>query len=212
MKQTRLILASLSVFLVNLAYILYLPKFSYSVNGPNILKAIPIIYWILLILSSFLFVISLYLNRKSKGLVIIGLMYGFLFYLTNLYFVIPYEQTDTSVSRYIEFMLSSGKITHEALSNPQLSYLSFPVSFILETTMMLIGGIGKIAIYTVGLFVFLGVFYIGLILYYYKKDKNTKFAVLSLATYVVLSFYVINDQVAPQTLALAFLPYLFLFL
>jgi len=195
---------------MDLTYILHLPKFSYSTNGPNILKAVPIIHWVLLILSSSLLVASLYLNRKSKwSLIIIGLMYGALFYITNLYFVVPYEQTDASVSRFIEFMLSSKRITREALSVYSLSYLSYPVSFILEISMMLIGGMGKISIYTVGLFVFLGAFYVGLILYYYKKDRDTKFAVLSLATYIVLSFYVINDQVAPQTLALAFLPYLY---
>ncbi|MFA4646583.1 hypothetical protein P8X24_04880 [Pyrococcus kukulkanii] len=210
MKRTHLILTSLLVFLIDLTYILHLPKFSYSINGPNILKAVPVIHWVLLILSSYLLVASLNLNRRGKWfLVIIGLMYGALFYITNLYFVVPYEQTDIWPSTAIEFLLSSGRITHEALSVHSLSYLSYPVSFILEISMMLIGGIGKISIYTVGLFVFLGAFYVGLILYYYKKDRDTKFAILSLATYIVLSFYVINDQVAPQTLALAFLPYLY---
>ncbi|MGQ4892558.1 MAG: hypothetical protein ACP6IP_08730 [Candidatus Njordarchaeia archaeon] len=210
MKHIHLILTSLLAFLIDLTYILHLPKFSYSINDPNILKAIPLTHWVLLILSSSLLVVSLYLNPKSKSpLVIIGLVYGALFYITNLYFVVPYEQTDVSVSRFIEFMLSSGRITHEALSIHELSYLSYPISFILETSMMLIGGIGKITIYTVGLFVFLGAFYVGLILYYYKKDRDMKFAILSLATYIVLSFYVINDQLAPQTLALVFIPYLY---
>jgi len=208
-RLINLTLMSLLVFLIDLTYILHLPKFSYSINGPNILKAVPVIHWILLILSSSLLVASLNLNRRDKWpLVIIGLMYGALFYITNLYFVVPYEQTDIP-SGLIEFLLSSGRITHKALSVYSLSYLSYPVSFILEISMMLIGGIGKISIYTVGLFVFLGAFYVGLILYYYKKDRDMKFAILSLATYIVLSFYVINDQVAPQTLALAFLPYLY---
>jgi len=210
MKRIHLILTSLLVFLIDLTYILHLPRFSYSTNGPNILKAIPVVHWILLILSSSLLVASLCLNRRDKwSLIIIGLMYGALFYITNLYFVVPYEQTDIWPSNAIEFMLSSGRITREALSIHELSYLSYPVSFIFEISMMLIGGIGKIAIYTVGLFVFLGAFYVGLILYYYKKDRDMKFVILSLMTYIVLSFYVINDQVAPQTLALAFLPYLY---
>jgi len=137
-------------------------------------------------------------------------LYGALFYITNLYFLIPYEQVENDgPSNILEFMLSSGKITHEALSDRALSYLSYPISFILEAAMILVGGIGKIGIYTVGLFVFLGAFYVGLILYYHKKGNDVKFAILSLATYVVLSFYVINDQVAPQTLALAFLPYIY---
>jgi len=200
------------IFLIDLTYILHLPKFSYSTNGPNILKAIPVVHWILLIFSSSLLVASLNLNRRDKWpSVIIGLMYGALFYITNLYFMIPYEQVEnTFPSSIIEFLLSSGRITREALSVHSLSYLSYPISFILEISMMLIGGIGKISIYTVGLSVFLGAFYVGLILYYYyKKGRDIKFAVLSLATYIVLSFYVINDQVAPQTLALAFLPYLY---
>jgi len=200
---------SLLVFLVDLIYVSSLPNFSYSVNGVNILKAVPLTHWILLILSSSLLITSIYsIPRGKYSLLFIGLMYGFLFYLPNLYFIVPYEQTDIVLPRYFEFMLSSGKITHEVLSIHALSYLSYPVSFILETVIMLIGGIGKITIYTVGLFVFLGAFYVGLILYYYE-DKDTKLAVLSLITYVVLSFYVINDQVAPQTLALALLPYLY---
>jgi len=208
-KRVHLFLAILVVFLIDLTYILHLPKFSYSTNGPNMLKAIPAVHWILLILSSSLLVASLYLNLRNKWpLIIIGLMYGALFYITNLYFVVPYEQTDIP-SGLIEFLLLSGRITREALSVHSLSYLSYPISFILEISMMLIGGIGKIEIYTVGLFVFLGAFYVGLILYYYEKDRDMKFAILSLATYIVLSFYVINDQVAPQTLALAYLPYLY---
>jgi len=209
MKKINWLLLSILVYIVTIIHILYNRPFSYPEE--NLLKTIPPLYWLLLILNSTL-LIGLTSNppRKSNTMVfILGIMYGFLFYVTNLYFVIPYEQTDVLPSRIIEFLLSSGKITHEVLSVHSLSYLSYPVSFILEIVIMKIGGIGKIAIYTMGLFVFLGAFYVGLILYYYKKNEDTKFAILSLATYIVLSFHVIVDQVAPQTLALAFLPYLY---
>ncbi|NJE05717.1 hypothetical protein E3E36_06080 [Thermococcus sp. M36] len=167
-------------------------------------------HWVLLMVNSVILVGIIYYINTSKYIVSLsGLLYGLLFYITNLYFVIPYEQTDIWPSATLEFMLFSGKITHEALATHSLSYLSYPISFIFETVLMLVGGIGKISIYTVGLFIFMGALYIGLIYYYSNLGKDIKFAVISLMTYIILSFYVINDQVAPQTFALIFLPYLY---
>ncbi len=209
MKKVHLILLSLLIYMITLVYIVNQPHFSYS-KGDHVLSAIPLMYWVLLIVNSVVLVgIIYYINTNRYIVSLTGLMYGFLFYVTNLYFIIPYEQSDTSPSAILGFMLSSGKITHETLATPALSYLSYPISFILATALMLVGKIGKIGIYTVGLFVFIGVFYIGLIYYYDKLGKDIKFAVMSLMTYIILSFYVINDQVVPQTLALAFLPYLY---
>lgn len=207
MKRIQWLLLSVLSFNVLLVYILINSKFSYVNNGENIVKAIPIGYWLLLGIVSLLFVLTIFRHKNLTFAA--AVLYGFLFYVTNLYFIIPYEQTDTP-SRIIEFMLSSGKITHKAISNPNLSYLSYPISFILETVMMLVGGIGKVSIYTVGLFTFISIFYIGLVFfYYYKHNQNRMLAGISLATYIILSFYVINDQVAPQTLALVYLPYLY---
>lgn len=213
MKRVQLVLISIQVYLILIIYVVSHPKFSYIKEGENLLTAIPLFHWALLILSSAIIVLAILRspkNRKSLTL-FLGVMYGFLFYVTNLYFIIPYEQTDThaGIVDIVEFMLASGKITHDVLSNRILSYLTYPVSFILETTMMLVVDIGKISIYTVGLFTFLGMFYIGLVLYYNKIERETKFAILSLATYIILSFYVINAQIAPQTLALTFLPYIY---
>ncbi|WP_198361934.1 hypothetical protein [Thermococcus gorgonarius] len=169
-------------------------------------------HWVLLLVNSVVLVVIIiyYINTSKYAVSLLGLMYGLLFYLTNLYFIIPYEQVENIFpSNIIEFMLSTGKITHDALATYSLSYLSYPISFILETSIILVGGIGKISIYTVGLFVFMSALYVGLIYYYSKLGRDIKFAVISLMTYMMLSFYVINDQVAPQTLALVFLPYLY---
>jgi len=211
MKRIHNLLISIQVYLILLLYI-YSNRYSvYSKNGENILTAIPLFHWILLILSSVFIVAVLFRSSRNSWYFsfLLGIMYAFLFYVTNLYFIVPYEQTDIWPPNTIEFLLTSGRITPKALSNYTLSYLSYPVSFILEIAIMLVAGIGKISIYTIGLFTFLGIFYIGLILYYYKMERETKFAVLSLATYIIISFYVINDQVVPQTLALAFLPYIY---
>ena len=211
MKKAHLVLFSLLMYIITLTYIVNRPPFSYA-KGDNVLSAIPLMHWVLLMVNSVVLVGIIYYVNNSKYIVSLsGLLYGFLFYITNLYFIIPYKQSDTSPATILGFMLSSGKITHNALSSYPLSYLSYPISFILETILMLIGKIGKITIYTVGLLVFMGTFYIGLIYYYthtYTK-RNIRLAALSLAIYIALSFYIIDDQVAPQTLALIFLPYLY---
>ena len=210
MKKVHMVLIELFVYLVLLIYILVHPYFSYSRFNDEPLRIFPVEYWIVFFVSSALTGILSYRSNKGYITVLSGLLYGFLFYITNLYFIIPYEQVENVFpSSIIEFILSSSKITPKVLSIHSLSYLSYPISFLLEKAIMLASGIGKISIYTVGLFAFMGIFYIGLIYYYYEHMKNAKFAVVSFSIYIVLSFYVINDQVAPQTLALIFLPYLY---
>ena len=204
MRRIHLILLSWLLVIIDLTYILHYPKFSYAEFGTNVLNTIPLLHWILLTASSALLVLSMFRGR-GRIIIISGLLYGMLFYITNLHFIVPYEQTDIWPSATIEFILSSGKI-YSGTSYP-LSYLSYPIFFTLVKNIILITGIGKISIYSTGLFVFLGAFYVGLMFYYYDGDPRT--AVLSLATYIILSFYVINDQLAPQTLALVFLPYLY---
>ncbi|MCD6099201.1 MAG: hypothetical protein J7K33_01310 [Candidatus Marinimicrobia bacterium] len=160
---------------------------------------------------SLLCVFSIY-KAQSLGLVI-SLIYISLFYIINLYFVIHYRQTDPDPVRMIEYMLLHGKISHAIIQNPKLSYFSYPFSFIFGGTLILIVGIGRISIYNIGLFIFVGIFYIGLFLYYRsnikRKEDEIRFVTISLALYVIVSFYIINDQFSPQTFAMALLPYLY---
>ena len=109
MKRIHLILLSWLFILMDLTYISYSAKFSYSEFGTNILKVIPPLHWILLVTSSVLLVVSIF-RTKGKIIIVSGLLYGMLFYITNLYFIVPYEQTDIWPSATIEFILSSGKI------------------------------------------------------------------------------------------------------
>lgn len=168
----------------------------------NVFGSIPLHFWLFIFLNSLLITYIILFKYTTEYLLILtGLMYCLLFYVSNLYFIIPFEQTDAIP---YESIIENKAVKYSSY------FASYPITLGLYQYLHLITGIGKIEIYTVSLFTLLIIFYVGLYYFYrYENSTNPKLATIYLSLYVIMSYYVINDQFAPQTLALVFLPYMY---
>ena len=207
-----LLLWLLTIFFISVVQIRPIPI---STNTA-IFFQIPVIYWLILMVSPFL----LYIIAKDSENPLIPLscviLYFFLFYSFGLYFLSHPTISDIGSSGQFQSILSS--ITHidpkEIDSEIYVStarYFRWPVFFIFSKIFTSILGIGPIQTLNLGFFSLMLVIPILLPLFYKKTNNVEKISIYFIlpALYLVLSWYFINDQFVPQFLGLIYLFSLF---
>jgi hypothetical protein len=171
----------------------------------SVISQIPIIYWVTVgLLYIALYNTSRIVNNKLEILILL-LLFFFTLCSANLFFVSPYQQTDRSLFRYADILRYTNHIgLHEMVID---SYFEWPVFFAFLKTMDLVFGVSLNALITIGLFALFLMLPIFIIFYIDEEKYSNKKELLFIvpAIYILISYYFIIDQFAPQFFAILYL-------
>jgi hypothetical protein len=167
---------------------------------------IPIAYWIeISIIFPVLYVASKFANRRWEILVLV-LLFFFVIYSSNLFLVIPYQQTDRSIFRYAEIMRNTSYIGQNEISLD--AYFQWPVFFLFLKMLDLTLNTTLNHLITFGLFTF-GILLPIFFSFFLDKEIDLRVLFLVPIIYVLVSYHFIVNQFAPQTMGLLFLILIF---
>jgi hypothetical protein len=135
--------------------------------------------------------------------IVCSMLYYFIFYSYGFYFISHPTFSDIGSSAMSQEMLST--ISH--IGTP----FEWPVHFLFSKIFSTILGISTLLTINLGFIALISIFPIFIIIFFKFKDKNKNVDLYFLipALYLILSYYFLNDQFAPQFLALMFLIILF---
>jgi len=194
-------LLTIIIILLSLIFLLLI-RLNYPLRvstTESIFHMIPIYYWILLITIPALISITFLLSDSKIICVFLSVIYFFVLYSFNLFFIIPSTQSDAQFAGQIFTILK----TSNRLSVQQFSYFQWPIHFLLEIVFQKTLNI-DIYIITIGLFSFILMIPLFFSLHEYKLSNNKAYFILPVG-YIILSYYFLNLQWVPQFTGLIFL-------
>jgi len=176
---------------------------------------IPMIFWIVALISPFLLYIIAKDSENPLVSVLCVVLYFFIFYSSGLYFMTRPISDIQDSTRFQEILSSithvgSREIDYERYITTA-RYFQWPVYFIFSKIFNSVLGIGAILTLNLGFFSLLLVLPFVLPLFYGGTSNVKKFSVYFIlpALYLTLGWHFINSQFVPQFLGLVYLFILF---
>jgi len=188
-----LLLSLIFLFLIRLNYPMSISK------NQSIFHKTPTYYWILLITISALISITFILTKSKSVAIFLSVIFFFLMYSFNLFFVIPFTQTDVAHAGEIFYILRDST----TLSVDQFDYFQWPIHFVYTATIKETLNLG-ISTISLGLFSFIVTLPLFFSLFKDRLLSNKVYFLLPVG-YIILSFYLLNLQWVPQFTGLVFL-------
>lgn len=163
---------------------------------------IPWQYW--LILTLFMVIWWLVFSKeKNISFQLIGIvLFYFVIFSPNLFFVSPYQQTDASVSRFISIIANANHIG--AVENTYTNYFEWPMFFLLMKVLIAVPNLSTDQLLHVGIFSFNMMMPIFLLFIYKSRSdgERSEYPIIMPIIYILLGYMFIVNQFAPQTMAL----------
>ena len=202
MKSNKYLFFVIMILLVILVDII-LFAFPASIDrGRSIIESVPTSFWILLLLYSGVIVFIALKVRSKMAVMLLSVLFFFVFYAFNLFFVIVPRQTDISATSM--FMRH---ISRNIYIDPGMyTYFTCPIYFTSGKVIMDVLGLSYYGTVNVGFFVYLLAIPMVLPLTMVKFSRRFPASfIIYPAAYVILTFFFINSQFIPQFVGLIFM-------
>lgn len=202
LKGKYLVLLSILLTTVLINIILLHRPLHTSVDR-SILQQIPIIFWLILIITSGSIIFSVILSRSKAVSIMMVVLYYIIFYIFNFFYKILPTQTDIGDTSYYMDLLNRS----DYINPNEYSYFEFPTFFVTASQIQRLLGLDTYSTINLGFMLLLITFPIMMILLVHKKIETKTGLIYFIAPvcYLILVFYAFNDQFVPQFLGLIFL-------
>lgn len=171
-------------------------------SDQSLIEKIPAIFWtLLIIISSLLFFVSIKTSSRYVA-IFCGVMFFFAFYSYSLFFRVVSVQTDIgSISTYMAVAEE-----YNYLDTDLISYFEYPIFFAYQFMIKDLLGLSVISGINIGFFSLLLVIPITFALIIHWRQKENSFLYfLAPVSYLLLTYFFLNDQFVPQFMGLIFL-------
>ncbi|MDG6224268.1 MAG: hypothetical protein QCI82_02015 [Candidatus Thermoplasmatota archaeon] len=202
MKINKYLFFVIMILLVILVDII-LFAFPASIDrGRSIIESVPMSFWILLLLYSGVIVFIALKVRSKVSVMLLSVLFFFVFYAFNLFFIIVPQQTDIGATSMFMRHLSRNIYIDPAL----FTYFTCPIYFTSGRVIMDVLGLSYYGTTNLGFFVYLLAIPLVLPLTMVKFSRRYPASfIIYPAAYIILTFFFINSQFIPQFVGLIFM-------
>jgi hypothetical protein len=199
LSRRNITIVSLTSFILLITYVFNSKYFVISTTN-SVFSTLSPVFWILILLNYIsIYMISKYIKNNYLLLALI-IFYNFLLYSTNLFFTVPFQQTDiNTTTRWTELLKKTNLIGINLTSID--NYFEWPIYFIVNKIIILFFNTDVFTTINIGYYLFLFLLPIMITLLLLTCKVDIKEILYMFPVYMLLSYNFIVLQFAPQTLA-----------